>query len=487
MLSFLRPHPASERRQRAIVIGGSMAGLLSARILLDEFEEVVLIERDRIPETPQARPGVPQSLHVHILLTQGQRLLEQLFPGITTELDAAGAVMMDWSADCLLQGIWGWYPLAPSPLTGRACSRILLEWLVRQRLMASDRLTILAGYQVDRLVMNRDRTQVVGVEYHQRTAHAPSTHSTLTADLVVDASGRQSRLPQWLTEYGYEAPQETVIDSFLGYATRWYQVPSNSQAPWRAVILSACPPDHPRAGLVFPIEGDRWIVTLTGIGRDYPPTDEAGFLEYARSLRDPVLYNAIKAATPLSPIYAHRGTQNRLLHYDRLKRLPTGVVALGDAVCAFNPAYGQGMTTAAMGAMLLRDCLQQRSLSQLTLTFQRQLGRLVQGPWLMATGEDARWTTTEGATLSPATRLIQRYFDRVVLQALDDVAIYHTFAAVVHMVQPPTALFHPRIVWSVLTHLNRQPPPEIAPLRSELAGTFAASTVDSVPLAAPHP
>lgn len=446
---------------RAIVIGGSMSGLLAARVLLDRFSEVVLIERDEATDAPKAdalkadaskaRSVVPQSSHVHVLLTQGQRLLEHLFPGLAAELSAAGAPTVEWTADWLIFGRSKWMPRCKSGLSGRTCSRGLLESVIRQRLLAHPNLKLWSGCQVKGL-LSQNNGSVTGVELYWRNS-TETEANTLGATLVVDASGRDSKLPDWLAQMGYDAPPETEMNAFLGYASRWYQRPAHSEADWKGITISAVGGLTLRGGVLYPIEGDRWIVTLGGMGRDYPPTDEAGFLEFARSLRSPILYDLLKEAQPLSPIYSYRRTENRWRHYEQLNDFPDGIVAIGDAVCAFNPIYGQGMTTAALGAMTLDRCLKQkqaRSLDGFPLRFHRQLAHVLQTPWMMATGEDARSATTEGAKPSWSQRWVQKYIDRVMVLMQDDPALLKTFAEVVHMVKLPTALFTPAIVLKVL-------------------------------------
>jgi 2-polyprenyl-6-methoxyphenol hydroxylase-like FAD-dependent oxidoreductase len=473
MFIFSKQAPELNRRQRAIVIGGSMAGLLAARVLLNHFEQVILVERDRFPTQPEPRVGVPQSSHVHVLLTQGQRLLEQLFPGLAAELTAAGAPTVDWLADWLMLGAWGWHLRCPSPLHGRTCTRMLLEYQIRQRLLAYPQFTILAGCQVDGLLSSTDRTRITGVKLHWREplpepfALNPDNPDALMADFVVDASGRNSALPDWLVALGYAAPEETVINSFLGYASRWYQRPATLQADWQGITIAAQPGVTGRGGVLYPIEGDRWIVTLGGVGRDYPPTDEAGFLEFARSLRHPILYEVLKDAQPLSPIYSYRRTENRLRHYEQLTRMPAGVVAIGDAVCAFNPVYGQGMTTAALGVMTLDRCLkEQRSqgkTAKFCRQFQQRLAHIVEAPWMMATGEDRRWSTTQGVTGSQTAAWVQAYVDRVIRLSVSDPQIMQTFAEVVHMIKTPAALFQPNVLIPVLaSHFQKLPPSETA-------------------------
>jgi 2-polyprenyl-6-methoxyphenol hydroxylase-like FAD-dependent oxidoreductase len=457
-MSYLANNTIANSPARAIVIGGSIAGLLAARVLLDRFAEVILIEKDDITELLKARPGVVQSQHVHVLLTQGQRLLEQLFPGLAQELSAAGAPTVEWTADWLMFGTSKWTPRYPSDLSGRTCSRTLLEGLIRQRLSAYPNLTILTGCQVKGLLSAKDPTRVTGVKLHWHSPTATAVDS-LNAALVVDASGRNSALPDYLVQMGCEAPPETTINAFLGYASRWYQRPENLEVDWQGITISAVEGVSSRGGVLYPIEGDRWIITLGGVGRDYPPTDEAGFLEFARSLRVPMLYDLLKDAQPLSPVYSYRRTENRWRHYEQLKSLPDGIVAIGDAVCTFNPVYGQGMTTAALGAIALDRCLQQAhptKLNDFPLRFHRQLARILQAPWLMATGEDSRWSTTEGAKPKWSDRFVQKYVDRVSLLMQDSPVVSKVFAEVVHMVKPPTALFAPNILLQVLKSYSKQ-------------------------------
>ncbi len=284
-----------------------------------------------------------------------------------------------------------------------------------------------------------------------------SSMAGLLAALVVDASGRASRAPQWLRELGYTPPAETTINSLLGYASRWYHRPEEQSADRQGILINPRAPHQPRAGVLYPVEGQRWVVTLIGIGGIYPPTDEAGFLEFARALDDPAVYAAIKTAEPLTPIYGYRRTENRVRHYERLAAMPEGFVLLGDAVCAFNPVYGQGMTVAAMAAEALDEVLRQpgggdrvdRS-AGLARRFQRRLAEVNATPWLMATGADLNWPTTVGGNLRRRDRLVQRYMDRVIRLTTQDVTANRVFLEVGHLLRPPSALFAPQIIAGVL-------------------------------------
>jgi 2-polyprenyl-6-methoxyphenol hydroxylase-like FAD-dependent oxidoreductase len=449
---------------RAVVVGGSMAGLLAARVLVDHVQEVVLVERDRFPAQADFRAGVPQSRHLHVLLARGAGILERLFPGLASELAANGAVTFRWPRDVLWLGAAGWGLRFERSLSLISSRRELLEWSVRRRVLASPRLRVLQEHEVTALIPGADGAAVGGVRLRARP-HGAS--QDLTARLVVDASGRQSRAPGWLEAIGYAAPRQTVVNSFLGYATRQYAPPDGFRADWQALFLQPRAPFSTRGGGLFPIDGGRWIVTVAGVGRDYPPIDDDGFLDFARSLRSPILYEAIREARPLTPVVAYRRTENQLRHYEQLEHWPAGFIVLGDAVCAFNPIYGQGMTVAAESAELLDDWLGRRSPAH---TFQRRLRRVLDTPWLLATGEDYRYPTTEGGRPSPLVRVLHRYVDRVMAVATVDELVALTFLQVLHLLTPPIALLVPRVLARALRG-PRRPLLTTPPTRTPLADT----------------
>lgn len=441
---------ATRPNRQAVVIGGSLAGLLAARVLADFFDQVTVIERDRLPDGPELRSGVPQARHLHILLGRGHQILERFFPGLDADLEAAGAPMVEWAFNTVgvTHGLWA--PRFHSGVRTRSVSRALLEWQVRRRLVELHPITFLEEQQVNGLIANADRTRITGVNVQARGGSREQR--ILEADLVVDASGRTSKTPEWLTELGYETPQETVVNSFLGYSTRWYRKPAQVQGDWKGMVIGSLPPANKRGGAIWEVEDGRWFVTLAGAARDYPPTDEAGFLEFARTLPVTAVYDAIRDAEPISDIYAYQRTDNRLRHYERLARWPERLLVLGDAYCGFNPVYGQGMTVAAMGAETLHDQLQENrgQLDGLEGRFQKRLAAVVQTPWLMATGEDLRYPETEGQRPGGAARLVQKYLDRITVVMADDQDVAATFFHVLNLTTPPTALFRPSILFRVL-------------------------------------
>jgi 2-polyprenyl-6-methoxyphenol hydroxylase-like FAD-dependent oxidoreductase len=439
------------RRRHAVVVGGSLAGMLAARVLSGHFDDVTLLERDDFPETPTGRKALPQGRHAHGLLERGRGVMERLLPGLTDELVQAGAELMDGTRDIATLCPYGWYVRCPGDLQTLASSRDLIDWGVRGRVAAIPNVRIRQGVAVAGLIRGPGGAGVAGVRLQPRpSCHGADRGKTeLAADLVVVADGRNSRFPDWLTALGYEPPPETVVNSFQGYASRRYRPPAGFKADWKELYIQQAPPDDPRGGLVVPIEGGLWLVSLIGGDGDYPPTDEAGFLAFARSLRSPALYEAIAGAEPLTPVMGQRATENRLRHYDRLEQFPDGVVALGDAVCAFNPVYGQGMTAAALGAEALDRWLRGESWRRRPgrgQVFQHTLSRANATPWQLATAADYGFRTTEGSPQEWVARLTSRYLAEVMRTGTRRPWVRRRLAEVIHMIRPPSALFGPGVL-----------------------------------------
>jgi 2-polyprenyl-6-methoxyphenol hydroxylase-like FAD-dependent oxidoreductase len=429
----------------AIVIGGSLAGLLAARVLADHYGKVTILERDRLPDGPDARKGTPQARHIHVLLAAGRRAIDRLLPGVIPDLFAAGALEYDAIQDI------EWYSPAgptirfPSNLRVIGATRDLIEWGIRRHVLADPRIQT---RHADATALRLADGKVTGVTLEDRSGDARPTED-LDAALVVDAAGRASRVPQWLEALGYPRPGETVVNGFLGYATRFVRPPANWKA-WTTFYIQCAPPGRRRGGVIASVEGNRWIVSIVGGGKDYPPTDEDGFRDFARSLPDPNFAAAYEASEPLTPIAGTKTTENRIRHYESLTRRPEGLLVTGDAVCAFNPVYGQGMSAAALAAETLEQGLRACPNGQTTglaARFQKELARANTRPWLLATGEDYRYAEVEGPPPGWMTRLTHRYLDRVIALAARNPGIRRKFVEVIHLIRSPLSLFTPDILF----------------------------------------
>jgi pimeloyl-ACP methyl ester carboxylesterase/flavin-dependent dehydrogenase len=446
-------------RDEAVVIGGSMAGLLAARVLADHFDHVTLVDRDCFPDNPEFRKGVPQSRHLHVLLARGLDIAGRLFPGIADELVNAGAIQLEWPTDAIWLTPRGWSKRFAPGIVFISCSRELLEWTIRRLVEARENVRLLEGQQVTGLVSTVDRRTVKGVRLrpHRPAEGEAEAVGELAAGLVVDASGRHSKAPEWLAALGYEPPQEERVSASLGYASRDYAIPESFRGDWKAIMLQAKPPKTFRTGYLFQIAPDRWRLSVMGAGGGYPPTDEEGFLDFVRGLRSPIIYEAIESAELLTPVFGYRDTDNQRRLYERLRRFPDGFLVTGDAVVALDPIYGQGMTAAAQAALALDRLLREPGggTADLGPRFHRAVARANSGAWLIATEEDLRYPSTQGGRRDLAMELTHRYLDRVFRAALDGRRAHFAFLNIIQLVDPPTAFFKPTVLVPALLRGGR--------------------------------
>lgn len=446
-------------RSHAVVLGGSIAGLTAARVLADHFERVTLVEADRLTDSREPRKGVPQANHLHGLLLRGQQLMEQLFPGVLEGLEAEGALRMEFGRDLAWYQCGGWKAEVPVDRLSAVCmSRLLLEAEIRKRALALPRVHLLDGCRAAGLASDPERRRVTGLLIRRPGAGADET---LAAELVVDTSGRGSRAPAWLEQLGRPRVEETTVRNNSGYATRLYQRPPDGTYPWKGMFVVGQPPGPPRHGGVWPIEGGRWLVSLIGLLGEFPPEDEQGWLQFAKSLATPALHDAVSRATPLSDVVSFKFPHHQRRHYERMADFPDGFVVLGDAHCSFAPTYGQGMTTATMGVMLLRDALGRGADSPgFSREFQKALARSANDPWSSSTGEDFRFPGVEGHR--PFGQGLMGWYSGKLHRAANvDPEVVSRFYKVMHMVAPPSELMSPGMIWRVLRGAPRaaQAPP----------------------------
>jgi 2-polyprenyl-6-methoxyphenol hydroxylase-like FAD-dependent oxidoreductase len=431
--------------ERAVVLGASMAGLLAARVLSDGYGQVTVVDRDELPEASMHRRGVPHGRHLHALAARGQQALEELFCGLTAELVADGVPAGDMLADTRLYFSGHRLRRAPTGLGLLCASRPVLEGRVRARVRALPNVRFVDRCDVVGLATTPDRRRVTGARLLRRADG--SAEELLGADLVVDATGRGSRTPAWLEALGYPRPAKEQVRVGLGYATRIYRLPPDALGGDLAV-LQAATPRHPRAGALQLLEGDRWMVTLAGILGDHPPTDPVGFLAFARSLRFPDIYQAVRDATPLDDPVAFRFPASVRHRYEKLDRFPDGLLVMGDAVASFNPIYGQGMSVAALEALALRRHLAHGTAPRPRHWF-RELARVVDVPWDIAAGGDLVFPGVQGRRTAKV-RLVSAYLARLHAAAAHDADLAGAFVRVAGLVAPPGSLLRPGVAARVL-------------------------------------
>lgn len=441
------PPTTGHNGTHAIVIGGSIAGLLAARVLSDHFDRVTVVERDKLADAPEARKGQPQVRHLHALMTRGFQIMQRYFPDLAEGLRSENT-LQDNARSMRWYCYGGYRARFDFGMQVVFASRPFLEWHIRQRVLALPNLEVFDGCVVEGLLTSSDQSEVTGVRIVRRSnGEQPQT---LRASLVVDATGRGSHAPRWLQTLGYPQPDHSSVTCGTGYATRVYR--RNPSEPggndWRFITPEA--PREKRMGGAFPIEGDRWLVSLGGWHGDHAPTDEQGFQSFARSLPAPDVYEIVSRCEPLSEITTHKFPASLRRHYEKLKRFPAGLLVLGDAICSFNPLYGQGMTTAALQVAELDALLSERggNLDGIAGLFFARAAKVIDGPWQTAVGEDFRFPETQGKK-APGTNAINAYVAHVHRATHHDPVVGMAFLRVMNLIEPPTSLLHPRIVWRV--------------------------------------
>jgi 2-polyprenyl-6-methoxyphenol hydroxylase-like FAD-dependent oxidoreductase len=429
---------SQSKRETALVIGGSMAGLLAARALANHFKKVIVLDRDLLPENGDHRRGVPHGRHAHALLAGGLTVLEDLFPGFTGGIVSRGAIHADPAND----GNWFFEGntlcRAPSGAKAIMLSRPFLECSVRRHVSELENVSIEDGVTVKNLRIDNDR--VTGIL---------TGEGEITADLVVDASGRGSQSPKWLEEIGFKRPIEEKVEVQLSYTTRlFHRRPDHLDGDIFLVIPPT--PEGKRGGVIAAQEGNRWIVTLFGHFGEVAPEDLDGFREFAATLPCGVLHKTIVGAEPIGEPCTFKFPASTRRRYEKLERFPKGFLVFGDAICSFNPIYGQGMTSAALQAKVLDDALA-KSNGHLAKHFFRNAGKVIDNPWSVAVGGDLKMPETIGPR-SRAVDFINWYLTKLHKTAHTDATATHAFLRVAQLIDPPPAIFAPKIAFRVLKH-----------------------------------
>jgi 2-polyprenyl-6-methoxyphenol hydroxylase-like FAD-dependent oxidoreductase len=435
-------------RNTAVVIGGSLAGLLAARVLAEQVGQVTVIEREALTDDTLPRQHVPQGYHAHALLAAGAQTIDRLLPGIVDDLLADGAVQAS-----IANGIWHHggarrvrYRSRINPM---GFTRPLLERAVRRRVAAVPGVTIETGVVARGLTGEAARITGVVIQRGGRT-------ETVTADLVVDCTGRAARSLEWLAELGHEVPDVSEVHADLGYSTVIVDRRPGDLGG-ADFVFALQPAPGLRGAFVLPIEGNRWIVSLAGWHGDHPGRDHEGYLAFARSLPVPEVAALLERNGP-ARARTHRMPSSQWRHVERLRRPPAGHLVLGDAICSFNPVYGQGMSSAAQQADALGTVLRRHGVTsgRLAKAFYRRAARVVTAPWTIAVTSDFALPQTTGPK-PLGTDVVNRYLAQVLLACHTSPAAAEQMYRVQNLLALPTSLMRPDRAVRTLLAARRSP------------------------------
>ncbi|WCN05064.1 NAD(P)/FAD-dependent oxidoreductase [Streptomyces sp. M92] len=441
--------PDPTRRPTAVVIGGSVSGLFAATALLDHAD-VTLVERDQFPEGSAPRRGVPQARHAHLVWYGGVVAFDQLLPGLVDQVVTRGARLVHIMGDMVSRApneVW-FRRFTSTHHRNLVCSRDLLDSVIRDRVLPDTRLTV--RQSTTALSLTGDRSRVTGVrirtEGHQE--------EVLTADLVIDATGRGSQAPRWLEDLGLPRVTEREVNAGVTYATRLYHAPgTTADAPFPLVNVQANPAKAPgRGGIILPVEGGRWIVTLSGTRGGEPTRDPDAFTDFALTLGDPVIGELIKDADPIGDVSTTRSTANQRRYYEKMRSWPDGFTVIGDAIAGYNPVYGHGITAAAQSALAIGTVLRTTSVTApgTSRRLQHAATRPVAAAWDLAVGQDARYPGASDASPAWTERMLARFVDQAVATGARNPRALSALLDVMSMEKPATRLFSPDMLIPML-------------------------------------
>lgn len=423
-----------------MVVGAGMAGLFAARVLADKFETVTVLERDSLADEATPRRGVPQGRHPHALLEAGRATLADLFPGYSEAVVSAGGVVVDFASDVDFYVEGDFLARGPTRMETYSASRPVFEQIARQYVVDWDGVRLCPRCQFTDYLTDDAGESVEGVAVRD-----DGDRTEMLADLVVDATGRASRTPSWLADHGYEPPPMDEVTIDLAYSTAYVERPADDR---RTYLVPPSPP-RTRGGMAAPVEDDRWVVNLNGVHGDDPPAKFADFPAFAASLPTSALKRLLDDHPPVSgDVEQYPFPSNRRYRYESLDRFPDGLVVVGDAIASYNPVYGQGMSVAALEALVLHQTLSTGGREGFALRFFDGAEAVVDVAWLLATGSDLEFPQTTGPK-PRGTDFVGRYLSRLTRRAHADGALANDFFRVLSMERPPTSLFRPGVLWRV--------------------------------------
>jgi 2-polyprenyl-6-methoxyphenol hydroxylase-like FAD-dependent oxidoreductase len=432
--------------KRAVVIGAGIGGLAAGGALAPYFEQVVILERDRLPPVGESRLGVPQGRHVHGLLAGGLKALNEIFPGYSQALAEAGAHPIRAALDvCFERADVGALPQRDLGLQLFCASRPLIELVLRRQLESLANVEIWPECKVTQIMSAKIAGAVHGVRFEMRSAEA----SLLHAELVVDASGRPALTMAALEALGLKPPAVTEIGVDIDYATAVVEAPATDERGWKIALTQPEPPKRARHGVLIPVESGCWMVTICRHGKVDRVDNWEKFLRACRALITPTIYDAVRHARPVEEIRQYGFAASSWRHFEKSGRLPRGLLPIGDSLCRFNPIHGQGMSAAALQGRLLLDVLERVSgaadpISALQTYFLDEVGPLLETPWGLSTTADLAFPETRAVRPEGFEEHIKREA-ALFRAAVADPVVHKAMMEVAQLLKPRTLLQEPHI------------------------------------------
>ncbi|GGP16145.1 FAD-dependent oxidoreductase [Oceanobacillus neutriphilus] len=440
------------KTERTIIIGGGIGGLLAAKVLSDYYDEVLIVDRDDFPEEPENRSGVPQGFQPHRLTPRGKMIIEHYFPGISNDLLAQGAAS-SLNKIYRFTNPYGILTMSNAE-QDIMCSRALLEWGLRRRMKEISHVRFLAKQNVIGLQTSQDQKMVTGIRVRERGQS--NLQKVITADMVIDASGRQSKLVNWLQDLAYDIPKADVLKVSLGYSTRHYKIAADSEEKWALIHVEGQPVRKQNTGIFAMIENNIVEVLLWNIGGNFPTTNAEKYEQEVAHLADPIMANIWKKLEPITTPRGYRIKELFRNRFEQMPRWPSGLLVLGDALCNFDPIYGQGMTMAAVEVEVLESCLRDQRTNPQPSFERRVLQRLqeiIEPIWWLNAVADLKWPGVEyeGRPLK-GIAFVQKYFDLYLKQVTSqgDFELYSLYWAVNAILFSPSKIINQRMMESIL-------------------------------------
>ena len=434
------------KHQKAIVLGGSMSGLVAARALSNHFEEVTIIERDPLHDFPETRKGQPQAKHVHALLPSGLDILSGYFPNLKDELNSHGAIENDLGMVNNWYSYGGFKTRCEIGINAMTMSRQLLDLLVRKNTLAAPNISLMDQTTVEKLISNEGHQTVTGIEISGATGK-----QKIESDLIVDTSGRGSRTPKWLKAMGYPEPTESKVTINVTYKTARYERDPNDARSRDIIVYSPEAPNGKVGVMLLPIENNQWMLTLAGWHGADPLPDEGELLTFLKSLPHADFYDIVSQSKPITKFASFKFQNSLRRHYEKLNKFPGRYLVLGDAHVSLNPVYGQGMTSACLQGKALDEALQMDSLlnPKFSKAYFEKAAKIIDRCWKAATVEDFRYPETQG--IKPmGVGLVNKYMTWVHKASMKDEVVYSEFLKVAGLLKPATALFSPKVMFRLI-------------------------------------